>query len=95
MSGDEFVDRRQESTLRRLPAPFLEEGDELFHRRLLGGGKLRYELCQVFRFHVPTEQQSIPQPGSLSNERVRICEYPQGRDAANQGPRTKDKGQAL
>ena len=57
MSGDEIVDCRQESGLRLLPVALLQEGDELFHRRLLLGRELRNKLSQILRFHAPPGHQ--------------------------------------
>jgi len=64
VTGDKFVNCRLERRLRGAPVSLLQEGDEFFHRGPLRGGKLRNELTEICRTHVPLEQEKhIPAIG--------------------------------
>ncbi len=59
VSGNEFVERREERRFRRLLLPFFQEGYESLDRRLFLGGELRYEFREVPGIHVLTTKMPV------------------------------------
>jgi hypothetical protein len=57
VTGNELINGHLKGGFRRLPVSLLQEGDEFLHRGSLCRGKLRNELTEICRTHVPPEQE--------------------------------------